>query len=159
MQYTREEKALTETTTEPEPQPEVSEPTSTPPPETEGAQPETQEQEITAIVPISTEPEVIEGEFVEIEPPEDHTPPKQKPYWLLIPLAFLLCLSYLGVSYLLPLFSPSATVTILPVERTITTLAAIQVQGRSLPPLMPHKAPVLQPPEKNTRTRPEQQAP
>ncbi len=129
-----EEAALTENTNKQEPQPEISEMTSSPEPE--AAQPETQEQEKTALVP--TEPDVIEGEFIEIEPPEeiaDPVPPKQKPYWLLIPLAFMLCLSYLGVSLLLPLLSPSATVTIIPVERTITTLAAIQVQGRMLAPL------------------------
>ena len=130
---TVEEAALTDNTNEPELQPEIPEPI---PPST--PEPETQEQEITAIVPITAEPEIIDGEVIEItpqEPSEEHTPPQQKPYWLLIPLAFMLCLSYLGVSLLLPLYSPSATVTIIPVERTITTLTSIQVQGRQLAPL------------------------
>ncbi len=126
---TLEEATVTDTPNES--QPEISEPAST-------MQPETQEPETTALVPTSTEQDVIEGEVIVLDPPEtfaDHTPPKQTPYWLLIPLALMLCLSFLGVSLLLPLFSPSATVTIIPVERSITTLAAIQVQGRQLPPL------------------------
>jgi len=63
----REETALPENTNEQGRQPEISDPTSTP------------EQEQTALVP--TEPEVIEGEVVELEPqvrPEEDTPPKQK---------------------------------------------------------------------------------
>ena len=115
-----EEAALTEITNEP--QPETSEPTSAP------------EPEITALVP--TEPDVIEGEVIEIEPPEPfdaHTPPKQKPYWLLIPFTILFCLIFLAASSLFPLLTPSASVTIIPVERNITLTAAIQVQGRELP--------------------------
>jgi hypothetical protein len=130
----REEANLTDTTDEPKPQPETSEtPTS---PEPEAGQLETPEQEKTALVP--TEPEVIEGEFVEIEPlepSEEDTPSKQKLYWLLIPFAMLLCLLFLAGSYLLPLLPPSAAVTILPVERGITTTTAIQVHGRLLPAL------------------------
>ncbi len=97
-------------------------------------QPETPEPETTALMP--TEPEVIEGEVIEIEPPEPfdaHTPPKQKPYWLLIPFTILFCLLFLAASSLFPLLTPSATVTIIPVERNITLTAAIQVQGRELP--------------------------
>ena len=103
--------------------------------------------ETTAVVPTTTEQDVIEGEVIildQLEPPEDHVPPKQKPYWLLIPLAFILCLSFLGVSLLLPLFSPSATVTLIPVERSITTTAAIQVQGRSIAPLMLSQSQIIQ---------------
>src|SRR5260221_1089676 len=113
---TLEEKELTEN----EPQQDTQEP----------AQPEIQKQEVTALVP--TEPDVIEGEVVEIEPLADLTPPKQKPYWLLIPLTILLCLSFLGVSLLLPLFSPSAIVTLVPVEQSLSAITAIQVRGRSL---------------------------
>lgn len=116
---TLEEKELTEN----EPQQDTQEP----------AQPETQEQEVTALVPM--EPDVIEGEVVEIEPPADHTSPKQKPYWLVIPLTILLCLSFLGVSLLLPLFSQSAIVTLVPVEQSLSAITAIQVRGRSLAPL------------------------
>ncbi len=117
-----EEAELTDTPNEPEPQPDISEPTPTPEPET------------TALVP--TEPDVIEGEVIEIEPPETidaHTPTKQKPYWLLIPFTILLCFSILAISLVLPILTPSATITIVPVERTITTLAEIQVHGRMLP--------------------------
>ena len=124
---TLEETELTDTTNEP--QAENSEPTST-------TQPELPEPETTALV--TTEPDIIEGEFVEIDPPEaseNHIPPKQKPYWLLIPLTICLCLSIPGVSLLLPVLSPSATITIIPAERTLTTTAAIQVPGRQLPPL------------------------
>jgi hypothetical protein len=124
---TLEETELTDTTNQP--QAEISEPTST-------TQPELPEPETTALVP--TEPDIIEGEFVEIDPPEaseNYIPPKQKPYWLLIPLTICLCLSIPGVSFLLPLLSPSATITIIPAERTLTTTAAIQVHGRELPPL------------------------
>ncbi len=127
-----EETALTDQTSEQQPEP----PETTTSPEPEEAQPETQEQEITALVP--TEPEVIEGEVIELEQPdisEDHLPPKQKPYWLLIPLTICLCLSIPGVSLLFPFLSPSATITIIPAERTLTITAAIQVQGRELLPL------------------------
>src|SRR6266567_7898339 len=126
-----EEMALTDTTNEQEQQPEPPETNTSPEPEE--AQPETQEQEVTALVP--AEPEVIEGEVIEIEQPEpeaEHMPPKQKPYWLLIPTTIMLCLSLFGVSLLYPLLSPSATITIIPTERSITTTAAIQVQGRQL---------------------------
>jgi hypothetical protein len=131
---TLEETTLTQNTNEQEVPPNIPETTS--PLEPEAASPEMQEQEVTALVP--TEPDVIEGEVVEIEPPEqtaDHTPPKQKPYWVCIPFTIFLCLLLLAGSYLVPLFTPWATVTLIPVERTITTTHAIQVQGRSLPPL------------------------
>ena len=142
MPYILEEAELTEHADEPEtpkPQPEIAEQTSTSvafdaTPEPEAAEPETRREEQTALVP--TEPEVVDGEVVELEPlerPETPTPPKQKPYWLLIPFAIVLCLLYLAVSVLLPLLTPSATVTIIPVERTITTTTAIHVHGRLLP--------------------------
>src|SRR6266699_3737559 len=129
-----EEAELTDNTSGQEQQPESPELTTSPQPEEE--KPETQEQEITALVP--TEPEVIEGEFVEIEPQEtteDHRPPKQKPYWLLIPFTILFCLVFVAASFLFPLLTPTATVTIIPVERNITLTTAIQVHGRELPAL------------------------
>src|SRR6266516_2131646 len=67
------------------------------------------------------------------EPFDAHTPPKQKPYWLLIPFTILFCLLFLAASSLFPLLTPSATVTIIPVERNIALTAAIQVQGSELP--------------------------
>jgi len=99
-------------------------------------QQEAPEPETTALVP--AEPEVIEGEIIAIEQPdtsEAHTFPKQKPYWLLIPFTIFLCLIFLAGSYLLPLFTPMATITVIPVERSITITTAIRVHGRQLPAL------------------------
>jgi len=122
-----EEKDLTDNTNEPQTEtPETSQPT----------QLKTSEQETTALVP--AEPEIIEGEVIAIEPPEsteDHTPPKQKPYWLLIPITILFCLVFLAGTFLLPLLTPSAIITIIPNERTISITTTIQVPGRALPSL------------------------
>ena len=99
-------------------------------------QPEVQELEPIALVP--AEPDVIEGEVIVIEPEEetaDHLPPKQKPYWFLVPFTIFCCLVFLAGSYILPLLTPTATITIIPVEQTITTTAPIQVPGRALPPI------------------------
>ena len=126
---TLEEAALIEDTNGQEPQPETSAPAST-------VQPEAPEPEATALVP--SEPDVIEGEAIEIEQPdiqEDHAPPKQKPYWLLVPCTILACLLFLAGSYLLPLLTLTATITIIPIERSITTTAATQVQARAIAPL------------------------
>src|SRR6266702_5407115 len=129
---TLEETELTDNTSEPQ----QEQPETTASPEPEEAQPETQEQEVTALVPI--EPEVIEGEVIELEKPDtagDHLPPRQKPYWLLIPFTILLCLEFIAASILFPLLAPTATVTIIPVERTITRTTTIRVSGRELLPL------------------------
>src|SRR6266700_1198411 len=126
---TLEEATLIEDTNGQEPQPETLAPAST-------VQPEAPEQETTALVP--TEPDVIEGEAIVIEPSEpseDHIPPKQRPYWLCIPFTILCCLVFLAGSFLLPLFTPTATITIIPIERSITTTTATQVQARALAPL------------------------
>src|SRR6266581_3686468 len=97
---TLEEAELTQDTKEQEPpEPEEAQPdTQEPAPTT---QEEAPEQETTALV--SAEPDVIEGEVIVIEPPEpskDHIPPKQKPYWLLIPFTVLACLVFVAVSSL-----------------------------------------------------------
>jgi hypothetical protein len=116
-----EEAELTKDTNEPQPP-------TTPP--------EAQEPEPTALAP--AEPEVIEGEVIVIEQPEsidDHIPPMQKPYWLLIPFTVFVCLVFVAASSFVSLLTPSATVAIIPVERSITTTEAIQVQGRLLPAL------------------------
>src|SRR6266699_1980207 len=131
---TLEETELTKQGSEQEHQPEQPETTTSPEPEE--AKRETQEQEVTALVPI--EPEVIEGEVIELEQPdtaEDHLPPRQKPYWLLIPFTILFCLEFIAASILFPLLAPSATVTIISVPRTITRTTAIQVSGKELLPL------------------------
>lgn len=102
--------------------------------DTNEPQPEASAPEITALIP--AEPEIIEGEVIEIAPPEtaaDYTPPKQKPYWLLVPFTLLVCFSILSVSLVLPILTPSATVIIIPVEHTIITTSTIQVHGRPLP--------------------------
>ncbi len=126
MQNTKtlEEAELTDTTNE-----KQTEPTPT-------TQPEVEQSVTTALV--STEPEVIEGEVIEIEPPqaepaEEYPPPKQKPYWLLIPCTILLCLLFLAASFLVPLLTPTATVLIIPREQHISTTTAIQIHGRVLP--------------------------
>ncbi len=114
-----------------EPQPEQSEPALT-------TEQQATQLEPTALVPTPREPDVVEGEVIVIEPPETSevpTPHKQKPYWLLIPSTILLCLLFLAGSVILPLLTPSATVTIIPVEKTITTTEAIKVPGRMLPQL------------------------
>jgi len=114
-----------------EPPPEQSEPALTT--GQEAAQPEP-----TALVPTPREPDVVEGEVIVIEPPKISavpTPQKQKPYWLLIPFTIFGCLAFAAVSSLLPLLTPSATITIIAVERSITTTATIQVSGRALLPL------------------------
>jgi hypothetical protein len=124
-----EEAALTEDTNEQERQSEASETISSP-------EPETQTQATMALVP--TEPDVIEGEVIEVPPldeSEDRIPLKQKPYWLLIPFTILVCLSILAASLVLPLISPSATVIIIPVSRDLTTTATLYVPARALPAL------------------------
>jgi hypothetical protein len=138
MQYILEEAELPQHANKPETreeQPDIAQSTSTA--EMEAGEPETQEQENTALVP--TEPEVIEGEVVELEPqvrPEASPLPKQKPYWLLIPFAIVLCLLFLAGSYVLPLLTPSAIVLIIPTEQHLATTTAIQVHGRLLPALI-----------------------
>ena len=105
-------------------------------PQPEEAQPETPEQETTAV--LSQEPEVIEGEVIELEPPEpaeDCTVPEQKTYWLLIPATILLCLVFLAGPLFLQALTPSATVTLIPVEKTVSLTTAIQVHVRALAPL------------------------
>jgi hypothetical protein len=114
-----------------EPQPEQREPALTT--DEESTQPEP-----TAVVPTPREPDVVEGEVIVIEPPETSavpTPPKQKPYWLLIPFTILCCLVFVAGSNLLPLFTLTATVTILPVEKNVSLITTMQVHGRQLPTL------------------------
>ncbi len=107
------------TVTQHEPQPEAQEPIPTPQEEAVGQ-------------------DVIEGEVIVIDQPEyitDHAPRKQHPYWLLIPLTILFCLVFGAASFLLPLLMPAATITMLPVARTITLTAAIRVHARQISPL------------------------
>src|SRR5215469_18897065 len=124
-----EEGILIEPANDPEPRPEMREISSAPEPEP--AQTAMHEQEVTALVP--AEQDVVEGEAVEIDPQEEtanHAPAKQKPYWVCIPFTILCCLLFLGVSLLLPLFTTTATVTLIPVEKTVSITTAIQVHGR-----------------------------
>jgi hypothetical protein len=115
MHDTREDVTVTQN----EPPPEAQEPIPTP-------------QEEVAVL------DVIEGEVIELVPPEettDHLLLKQQPYWLLIPLTIVLCLVFGAASFLFPLLIPSATITIVPVTRTITLTTAIQVHARQVPAL------------------------
>jgi hypothetical protein len=86
-----------------------------------------------ALAPL--EEEVIDGEVIAIIEPEHKPTPKQPPYYLIVVFTIVGCLLFTLVSFLLPLLTPTAIVTIIPIERTITTTAAIQVQGRQLPTL------------------------
>jgi hypothetical protein len=81
------------------------------------------------------EEEVLEGEVTAILEPEHQPTPKQPPYYLIVVVTIAGCLLFTLVSFLLPLFTPTATITLLPVERSITTLTAVQVHGRQVPPL------------------------
>src|SRR5260370_12333906 len=67
--------------------------------------------------------------------PNGPPPQKQKPYWLLIPFTILCCMVFVAASSLLPLFSPSATITIIPASRNLSITTSIQVHGRGLPAL------------------------
>src|SRR6266566_545902 len=117
------------TVTKHEPQPEARTPTPTPQEAAVG-------QETAAFMPEA--PEVIEGEVIVIGQPEcttNHALLKQHPYWLLIPLTIVLCLVVGAASFLYPLLMPTATITMLPVARTITMTTAIRVHARQVPAL------------------------
>jgi hypothetical protein len=87
----------------------------------------------TALTP--TEEPIIEGVVTAIIEPEETTTPKKPPYYLLIVSTILICLLFVVASLVIPLLTPTATITIIPVERTISATGAIQVQGRLLPSL------------------------
>src|SRR6266487_3209484 len=115
MHDTREEAAVTDTTNEPQ-----------------------SEAQTPTLSPKEEAPEVIDSEVMVIDQPEyitDHDLPQQHPYWLLISLTIVLCLVVGAASFLLPLLMPTATITMLPVARTITMTAAIQVHARQMPAL------------------------
>src|SRR6266699_3320466 len=104
------------TVTKHEPPPEARTPTPTP-------------QEEGAVL------DVIEGEVIVIDQPAqttDHSPLTQRPYWLLIPLTVLLCLVVSAASFLFPLLTTTATITMLPVARTITLTATIWVHASAI---------------------------
>jgi len=125
---TLEEATLTQDTNEPQSE-DIAPPT---------IKPEAVQSETAAVVIPPSDTEIIEGEVIVLAPPEDttdHTPPKRKPYWLCIPFTIMLCLLFLAASYIVPLLTPTATVLIIPNEHNISIPAAIQVQGRALPPL------------------------
>jgi len=86
-----------------------------------------------ALAPLAEE--IVEGEVTAILEPEQQPAQKQRPYYLIVVVTIGGCLLFTLVSLLLPLLTPTATVTILPVEKTISILTAIQVQGRALPSL------------------------
>jgi hypothetical protein len=130
MQYILQESELSEQEgSGEEPQPDSADPT---PP----TQPEALEPEHTTDV--SPEPGVIEGEVIVIDQedtPADHTPRTQLPYWLHIPLTIVLCLLFVAGSLLTPVLTPTATITLLPVTRSISLTSIIQVTARHMPAL------------------------
>ncbi len=81
------------------------------------------------------EEEVLEGEVTAIIEPTPKPTPKQPPYYLIVVVTIVGCCIFTLASFLLPLLTPSATVTLISTEQRITTTAAIQVPGRALLPL------------------------
>ncbi len=81
------------------------------------------------------EEEVLEGEVTTILEPEQPPPPKQRPYYLIVVVTLLACFLFTGVSLLAPLFTPSATVIIIPRQERISTTESIQLHARLLPAL------------------------
>jgi len=116
---------------EDEPQPQPPAPETTTPEATlareEGVTPP------TALAPL--EEEVIEGEVTAIIEPTPKPTPKHPPYYVIVVVTIVGCCLFTLASLLLPLLTPTATVTIIPVERSLSITTAIQVQGRSLLPL------------------------
>lgn len=94
---------------------------------------DTKQEPTTALV-LREEP-VIEGEVTAIYEPEHQPPPKQRPYYLLVVGTILACLIFVGVSLLAPLFSQSATVTIIPRQERISITGTIHLYARLLPSL------------------------
>ncbi len=86
-----------------------------------------------ALAPLAEE--VIEGEVTAILEPEHKLAPKQPPYYLIVVVTIAGCLLFTLVSFFLPLLTPSATITILPVEKPVSMITTIRVYGRQVAPL------------------------
>ncbi len=91
-------------------------------------------QEPTTALALRDEP-VIDGEVTAVIEPEQQPTPKQRPYYLIVVCTILACLLFTGVSLIVPLFSPSAIVTIIPRQERISTTGAIHLHARLLPAL------------------------
>lgn len=91
-------------------------------------------QEKTLALALIDEP-IIEGEVTTVTEPGQKPTPKQRPYYLIVVFTFLACLLFVGVSLLVPLFTPSATVTIIPQQEHLSTTVAIQIPARVIPAL------------------------
>ena len=101
-------------------------PTSEQPPE---SQPDAQEAELLTVAELEREP--------------DTSPRKRKKrHWLgLVGLvATIISGTVIVVLVLLPLFHPTATVTIIPTVATVTATVTVEVQGRSLAPVTTSQA-------------------
>jgi hypothetical protein len=102
----------------------------------------------TALVAATPEPEFVEGEVVEDlsedrpEPIAEHPSSPRIRSFLPMMLTILACLVFVLVSSLLPTLNPTATITIIPIEHTLTTTATLlvgqgthDIPGRLLSPL------------------------
>ncbi len=94
---------------------------------------EKKQEPITALA-LREEP-VIDGEVTAVLEPEQQPPPKQRQYYLLVVGTVLACLLFTGVSLLVPILTPSATVTIIPRQERISTTGTIPIHARLLPAL------------------------
>ena len=95
---------------------------------------QTPEQASSTAIAFLEEP-VIDGEVTAIIEPLPPPAPKQRPYYLIVIGTVLACLLFTGLSLLVPLVSPSATVTIIPREEHISIIGAIPIHARLLPAL------------------------
>jgi len=128
-----------------EQQESISIPHDTPIP---AAEPEVIDGEVTLELP-PPEPEAtspdawqqaLHGEItVEVAPDEEEAPaprPPRRPSFLLVVATGVVCFTVLLAHFFLPVFlAPPATVTIIPLSRTLTTITTLSLQGRPLGPL------------------------
>ncbi len=95
----------------------------------------------TALVPVSHQntPPIVESTIVietplpeeEAEPISDIQPQSKRRGSLLLVMLTLLSLVSTGLYFLLPIFMPSATVTIMPLQKKLTTTATIHIAAQT----------------------------
>lgn len=112
---------------DPEPQPSATPIDTLPASEQPPEQPDAQEPEPPVVAELEREPDTRE---------------RKKRHWLgLAGLAVaIISVTVIVVLVLLPLFHPTATVTIIPSVATITATGSVEVQGRSLAPVTTSQA-------------------
>lgn len=113
-------------------EPQTPVPEEAPTPEATPAQQE-EGKPTAALAPLAEE--VIDGEVIAIIEPEQKPTTKQPPYYFIVVATIVGCCLFTLATFLLPLLTPTATVTILLVERSLSMTTTIQVQGRQLAPL------------------------